>query len=149
MQPDVVCRAEDLPFADGELRPRRLPARRRTTSTTSRAAVREMARVAARRVADRRHALHAARTLEEAEKLRDPSHVRNYTDEEWRGFVEDAGPAASTTCASLPQRRRVRAWLARAGCEGEEAERVRELVGDRVDGRPADARPIALKAVKA
>jgi hypothetical protein len=37
------------------------------------------------------------------------------------------------------------AWLARAGCEGEEAERVRELLGARIDdGRLAMTR-IALK----
>ena len=29
--------------------------------------------------------------VEQAEKLRDPSHVRNYTEAEWRGFVADAG----------------------------------------------------------
>ena len=29
--------------------------------------------------------------VEEAERLRDPSHVRNYTEAEWRGFVKDAG----------------------------------------------------------
>ena len=29
--------------------------------------------------------------VEEAEKLRDPSHVRNYGEDEWRAFVEAAG----------------------------------------------------------
>jgi len=34
---------------------------------------------------------------------------------------------------SLPQRVEVEPWLARAGCEGEEADRVRELAADRID----------------
>ncbi len=30
--------------------------------------------------------------VEEAEKLRDPSHVRNYSEAEWRAFAERGGP---------------------------------------------------------
>ena len=58
MQADVSRPAEDLPFADGELRRRRHAASPRTTSPTSRKAVaRDGARRATRVVRRRRHAL--------------------------------------------------------------------------------------------
>ena len=38
--------------------------------------------------------------IEAAEKLRDPSHVQNYTDAEWRGLVSRHGSRRSTTSAS-------------------------------------------------
>ena len=64
----------------------------RTTSATSARRSTEMARVA-------RESLVIVDTMfmgddvEAAEKLRDPSHVRNYTDAEWRGLVADTGLA--------------------------------------------------------
>ncbi len=39
-------------------------------------------------------------------------------------------------------------WLARAGCEGEEAERVRELAADRIADGWITLERIAVKAVK-
>ena len=62
-----------------------------------RAAVREMARVA--RPGARVIIIDSAapdddsldRQWNHIEKLRDPSHVRNYRSSEWRGFVNDAG----------------------------------------------------------
>ena len=72
---------------------------------------------------------------EEAEKLRDPSHVRNYTEAEWRAFVEDAGLRIDDV-RHFEHSFDFAAWLARTGCEGEEAESAERLFGDRVaDGR--------------
>ena len=89
MRPDVICRAESLPFADGAFD---VVACRTAAHHFAdvRAAVREMARVSGDRVliVD---TLHMGDAVEEAEVLRDPSHVRNYTEAEWRGFVEEAG----------------------------------------------------------
>ena len=73
--------------------------------------------------------------VEEAEKLRDPSHVRNYTEAEWREIVCDARLGIDEVRFSEHEMD-FAAWLARTGCEGEEAERVTALLGDRVaDGR--------------
>lgn len=133
MRPDVICRAESLPFADGafDVVACRTAAHHFADPA---AAVREMGRVARDRVllVD---TLFMGDDAEEAERLRDPSHVRNYTDAEWRSLVEEAGLAVAEArfyehAIDFP------AWLARTGCEGEDAARVEELFGDRVaDGR--------------
>jgi ubiquinone/menaquinone biosynthesis C-methylase UbiE len=88
--------AEALPFSDGSfdiVTVRQAPHH----YADVRAAVREMARVAkpgARvvivdTVSPEDSSLD--RQWNEIEKLRDPSHVRNYSPSEWRGFVTDAG----------------------------------------------------------
>lgn len=133
MRPDVICRAESLPFADGafDVVACRTAAHHFADPA---AAVREMGRVARDRVllVD---TLFMGDDAEEAERLRDPSHVRNYTDAEWRSLVEEAGLAVAEArfyehAIDFP------AWLARTGCEGEDAARVEALWGDRVaDGR--------------
>jgi SAM-dependent methyltransferase len=133
MRPDVVCRAESLPFAEGSFD---VVACRTAAHHFAdvRLAVEEMARVSGDRV------LLVDTTFmgddaEEAEKLRDPSHVRNYTEAEWRAFVEDAGLRIDDV-RHFEHSFDFRAWLARTGCEGEEAESAERLLGDRVaDGR--------------
>jgi hypothetical protein len=91
--------------------------------------------------------LHMGEAAEEAERLRDPSHVRNYTEEEWRAFVDGAGLRIEQV--ELTQNTfDFAAWLRRTGCEGEEAERVRDLWGGRVaDGR-LSLDKICIRAVK-
>ena len=88
-----------------------------------RAAVREMARVSADRVlvVD---TLHMGDDVEEAEALRDPSHVRNYTEAEWRGFVEEAGLRIEEL-RTLEHPFDFASWLERTGCSGETAARSR------------------------
>ena len=133
MRPDVICRAESLPFADGSFD---VVACRTAAHHFAdvRAATREMARVSRDRVliVD---TIHMGDAIEEAEALRDPSHVRNYTEAEWRGIVGEAGLGIDDV-RFFSHTFDFAAWLARTGCEGEEAQRVEELLGDRVaDGR--------------
>src|SRR5512135_3194695 len=89
MQPDVLCRAEAVPFASGSfdvVACRTAPHHFEDVAQ----AVREMARVAAERVliVD---TVDMGEDVERAEKLRDPSHVRNYGEAEWLELVGQAG----------------------------------------------------------
>ena len=85
---------------------------------------------------------------EEAEKLRDPSHVRNYSEAEWRGFLEQQGSIVEEVrTLRLPDR--VRALARADGLRRRDAERVRELLADRIDRRPDRARPHRVRARKA
>jgi SAM-dependent methyltransferase len=129
MSPDVICRAEDLPFADEsfDVAACRVAAHH---FEDVQAAVREMARVARDRVLIVDNLYLGARE-EEADRIRDPSHVRNYTEEEWRGFFEAAGLQVDAA-ARFDKAIELEPWLERAGCEGEEADRVRELLADRI-----------------
>jgi SAM-dependent methyltransferase len=127
MQADVVARAEDIPFADGSFDvvvSRIAPHHFEDVA----AALAEMERVSNRLVVIE-DTLFSSERHEEAEKLRDPTHVRNYTEDEWRGFLTDAGlEVEQVEC--FEKTHPLEAWLARTGCEGEEAERVRELLAD-------------------
>ena len=133
MKPDVICPAEELPFADAcfDVVACRTAAHHFADVP---AAVAEMARVSSDRVllVD---TVNMGESLEEAEVRRDPSHVRNYTEDEWRAFM--AG--ARLEIAEVRIFRHtfdLDAWLARTGCEGEEAVEVVRLLGDRAaEGR--------------
>src|SRR5215510_7031858 len=130
MQPDVVCRAEELPFDDGsfDLVTCRVAAHH---FEDVRRAVTEMARVSADGVivADN---LYLGERAEEAERLRDSTHVRCYSEDEWREFLEAAGLVVGHVRV-LDKPIEVEPWLARAGCSGEAAARVRALLEDRID----------------
>jgi SAM-dependent methyltransferase len=142
MQADVMARAEDLPFADESfdtVATRIAPHHFQDVA----AAVRELARVARRLVlvADLRY---RDETGEQAELLRDPTHVRSYSEDEWRALFEQAGLTVEAV-ELFDVEIELGPWLARAGCEGEEAARVCELLADRIgDGRLQVPR-IALK----
>jgi SAM-dependent methyltransferase len=141
----VVCRGEDLPFADSsfDVVACRVAAHH---FADVRAAVREMARVAAGRVLVVDN-LHGGEALEEAERLRDPSHVRNYTAEEWRTMLEDSGLGVDDV-RFFDKPIELEPWLERAGCTGEEAQRVRELVADRTADGWVTLERIAVNAAK-
>jgi SAM-dependent methyltransferase len=145
MRPDVICRAEDLPFADAsfDVVACRVAAHH---FEDVRAAAAEMGRIAADRVllVD---TVNMGEAVEQAERLRDPSHVRNYDEAEWRSFFESAGLQIEDV-RFFAQSFDVEAWLRRTGSEGAEAERALELLGERVaDGRLTLDR-IAIRAGK-
>jgi SAM-dependent methyltransferase len=145
MGPDVVCRAEDLPFADAsfDVVASRLGAHHFADVA---AAVREMARVAAERVLVVDN-VYAGEAWEEADRIRDPSHVRKLDEDEWRQVFENAGLRVAEV-RRLERTIRVRQWLERTRCLGAEAARVRELLADRIDGDTIQIERIALKGKK-
>jgi SAM-dependent methyltransferase len=129
MRPDVVSRAEDLPFADGSfdcvvtrIAPHHFG--------DVRAAIHELSRVT-NDVVVVEDTLYSGNRHEQAEKLRDPTHVRNYTEEEWVELLTDAGLEVEQR-ELFEKVHPLDDWLARTGCEGAEAERVRELLADRM-----------------
>ena len=78
MRADVLCRAEHLPFADGSFDvvvTRIAPHHFDDVA----AAMREMARVA-RKLVIVEDTLFESEAVEQAERLRDPTHVRSYTE---------------------------------------------------------------------
>jgi len=147
MRPDVVSRAEDLPFADGSF-----------DCVVSRIAphhfgdvrkgVDEMARVS-NDVVVIEDTLYSSDRQEQAEKLRDPTHVHNYAEDEWVEFLTAAGLEVEQR-ELFEKVHPVEDWLARTGCEGEEAEHVKELLSDRMtnDGTAWNDVKILLKARK-
>jgi SAM-dependent methyltransferase len=143
MEPDVVCHAERLPFPDRSfaLVACRLAAHHFDDAG---AAVREMARVSSDRVilVD---TLFSGEAAEEAERVRDPSHVRSYDEGEWRQMLGQAGlhiEEARIVDGSLE----MEPWLERAGCRGDAAARVRELLADRIEGERVRFERICMRA---
>jgi SAM-dependent methyltransferase len=131
MRADVLAPAEHIPFADDSFD---TVATRIAPHHFSdiRAAVAEMARVAGRVVLVE-DTLFDSEQVEEAECLHDPTHVRSYSEEEWRSFLEEAGLRVEEVELQA-KRRDFDAWCDRTGCTGAEREKTRELLGDRVDG---------------
>ena len=129
MQADVLAPAEHLPFADGafDVVATRLAAHHFADVL---AALKEMARVAARRVVICDNTF-VSESSEEADRLRDPSHVRNYGVAEWESFFELAGLEVAEQ-RHLERPLEIELWLARVDCSGADATRVRELLGDRI-----------------
>jgi SAM-dependent methyltransferase len=145
MQADTTAPAEELPFADDsfDVVACRIAAHH---FGDVQQAVREMARVAKQRVivCDNTFISEAG---EEADRLRDPSHVRNYSVAEWHVFFEQAG----LTVADEVQLERwvdVEPWLERAGTPAEDAERVRELIAHEVVDGKKRLPTLVIKGVK-
>jgi SAM-dependent methyltransferase len=146
MAPDVVCRAEDLPFADGSFDAvvSRLGAHHFADVA---AAVREMARVASDRVLVVDN-VYAGEAWEAADRIRDPSHVRKLDEGEWRKVFEDAGLRVADV--RRPTRTlHVPTWLERTRCVGADAARVRSLLSDLIENDTIEIERIALKGTKA
>ena len=148
MRPDVVCPAEHLPFADSSfdvvvsrIAPHHF--------SDIELAIAEMARVARDAVVVE-DTLFTSDAVERAEALRDPTHVRNYTEAQWRAFLAGAGLEVERV-EHFEKTHDFAAWLARTGCVGEEAERVRELLAEHAseDGTTWQDTKIILRARKA
>ena len=143
MQPTVVARAEHIPFADDSfdvvacrIAPHHFE--------DVRAAVREMARVSKDRVVVQDN-LFLGDEVEEAEKLRDPTHVRCYSEDEWRTFFADAGLRVEDE-RLFERAVEVEPWLARVETPEEDAARVRELLADNVEDGRLNLDSIVVKA---
>jgi SAM-dependent methyltransferase len=130
MQPDVISRAEELPFADGSFD---VVACRVAAHHFDRVenAVREMARVSRDRVIVVDN-LFRDDEAEEADRVRDPSHVRNYTEDEWRKLFESAGLQVEEV-RHFDKPIEVEPWLERAATPDDDAVRVRELLADLIE----------------
>ena len=145
MQPTVVARAENIPFADDSfdvvacrIAPHHFE--------DVRAAVREMARVSKDRVVVQDN-LFLSEEVEEAEKLRDPTHVRCYSEDEWRSFFADAGLRVDDERV-FERSVEVEPWLARVETPDEDAARVRELLAGRIEDGRLTLRSLILKGQK-
>jgi len=129
MQPDVIARAEHLPFADSSfdvvtcrIAPHHFEDIRK--------AVAEMARVT-RALLVIEDNLHIDEQVEQAERLRDPTHVRCHSADEWLELL--VGTGLDVERVELVERKRhVDDWLARVDTPSEDAQRVRELLGERI-----------------
>jgi ubiquinone/menaquinone biosynthesis C-methylase UbiE len=143
MHPDVICRAEDLPFAERSFGVVACRTAAHHFGDVA-AAVREMARVSDRRVliVD---TLYMGDDVEQAETLRDPSHVRNYSKAEWRELVESAGLRVVEE-KTFEHSFDLAAWLERTGCHGADAARAVELLGSRARNGRLTLAKIAIHA---
>jgi SAM-dependent methyltransferase len=145
MQADVVCRAEDLPFADASfdvvacrLAPHHFE--------DVQAGIAEMARVSRGLVLVVDN-LRMGEDDENANRLRDPSHVRNYSEEEWRELFAGTGLDVEDL-RTMEVTLRFQPWLDRTGTSPQAGDRIRELIGERVEGDTMRLGRIALKGRK-
>ena len=145
MRPTVVSSAEHLPFADDsfDVVACRIAAHH---FDDVRAAVRELARVSRDRVVVEDN-LFVSEQVEEAEKLRDPTHVRCYSDVEWRDLFADAGLEVADE-RTFERRVEVEPWLARVETPEDDAAQVRGLLVGRVQDGRLTLRSIVLKGKK-
>jgi SAM-dependent methyltransferase len=146
MGPDVICRAEDLPFADGAFDfvvSRIAPHHFEDIAT----ALTEMARVSNDLVVIE-DTLYVSEQVEEAEKLRDPTHIRSYSEPEWRALLEDVDLEVERV-ELIEKRHALEPWLDRSGTPPEDKVRVKELLADQIEGDEYVDTKLVLKARKA
>jgi SAM-dependent methyltransferase len=145
MRPDVVSRAEEIPFADGsfDVVTCRIAAHH---FEDVHAAVGEMARVTRRLVVIEDNVFVDER-VEEAERLRDPTHVRCYSEEEWKQLLRDSSLEVAEI-EHFERRPVVEDWLARVDTPPADARRVRELLVDHIEDGALRLQSIVVKARK-
>jgi SAM-dependent methyltransferase len=146
MEPDAIAPADHLPFADSSFDAVacRIAAHHFPDAL---AAVKEMARVARHRVVVCDN-VFVSETSEVADRLRDPSHVRNYGVAEWQSFFELAGLQIAAE-EYMVRDTDLEDWLARTETPEVDRVQVRELLGDRIrDGR-LELPTVVLKGIKA
>jgi SAM-dependent methyltransferase len=146
MEADVVARAEELPFADStfDVAVCRIAAHHFDDVAL---AIRELARVSRDRVVLQDN-LFLSEEVEEAERLHDPSHVRCYSEDEWRSFFAAAGLNVDRL-EILRRRLPLDPWLERAQTPPADAARVRELLADRTEAGLIETEAIILRGRKA
>jgi SAM-dependent methyltransferase len=145
MHPDVICRAEELPFPAGsfDLVGSRIAAHHYADDE---AGLAEMARVTKDAVL-LEDLLFVDERVEAGEKLRDPSHVRTRTLEEWRDLFAAHGLRVERE-EVIDRHTSFSAWLERCDCTGETAGRARELLSHRLDGDDYLSTVFMIKGVK-
>jgi ubiquinone/menaquinone biosynthesis C-methylase UbiE len=146
MEPDAIAPADHLPFADSSFDAVacRIAAHHFPNVL---AALKEMARVARHRVVICDN-VFVSESSEEGDRLRDPSHVRNYGVAEWHSFFELAGLRVAEE-TSMVRDTDFEDWLARTETPEADRVQVRELMQDRVrDGR-LELPTLVLKGIKA
>jgi SAM-dependent methyltransferase len=143
MKADVVAPADHLPFEDGsfDVVTCRIAAHHFPDIA---AAVEEMARVSNRLLVIEDN-LFRGEQVEEAERLRDPTHVRCYSEDEWKELVTRVGFEVEQV-EQFDRRQSVEAWLERVETPAADAARIRELLADRIDGDEVSFESILLKA---
>ncbi len=146
MQADTTATAEHLPFADGSFDAVacRLAAHHFADVI---AAVKEMARVAKHRVVICDNTF-VSESSEEADRVRDPSHVRNYSQPEWHSFFELAGLEFADE-ASMVRDTDFEDWLDRTETPVADRARVRALLDGRIHDGRLDLPTVVLKGTKA
>ena len=145
MGADTTAPAEDLPFADSSFDAVacRIAAHH---FADVQAAVHEMARVARRTVVVCDNTF-VSEVSEEADRLRDPTHVRNYGVAEWHSFFEQAGLEVADE-RFLQRPVEIEPWLDRAGTPTADRDRVKELLGDRIADGWMDLPTLVIKGAK-
>jgi SAM-dependent methyltransferase len=130
MKADVVAPADHLPFEDGSfdvvtcrIAPHHFP--------DIHAAVQEMARVSNRLLVIEDNVFRGEH-VEEAERLRDPTHVRCYSEDEWKELVTESGFEVEQV-EPFERRQSVDGWLERVETPPDAAARVRELLAEDID----------------
>jgi SAM-dependent methyltransferase len=138
-----ISTSEHLPFADGsfDVVVTRIAAHHFEDIG---AAVAEMARVSNRLLVIEDN-LYIGDEAEEAERLRDPTHVRRYGEDEWKDLVTGAGFEVEQV-QLFDRRQSFDAWVRRVETPEEDAARVRELLADWIEDGEVSLPTIVLKA---
>jgi SAM-dependent methyltransferase len=146
MKADVVAPADHLPFADASFDAVacRIAAHHFPDVL---AALKEMARVARHRVVICDNTF-TSESAEEADRLRDPSHVRNYGVAEWHSFFELAGLEIADE-AFLVRDTDFEDWLERTETPAADRARVAELLDSRIREGRLELPTVVLKGLKA
>ena len=143
MKADVVAPADHLPFEEGsfDVVTCRIAAHHFSDLD---AAVKEMARVSNRLFVVEDN-LFRGEHAEEAERLRDPTHVRCYSEDEWKDVVTGAGFEVEQV-EHFDRRQSLEGWLERVDTPRDAAARIRELLADRIEDGMLAFESILLKA---
>jgi ubiquinone/menaquinone biosynthesis C-methylase UbiE len=145
MEPDVIAPADHLPFADASFDAVacRIAAHHFPNVL---AAVQEMARVARDRVVICDNTF-TSESAEEADRLRDPSHVRNYGVAEWHSFFELAGLRVADE-AVMVRDTDFADWLDRTETPDDLRPQIAELLESRLRNERLELPTVVLKGAR-
>ncbi|MDX6514936.1 MAG: hypothetical protein QOH73_602, partial [Gaiellaceae bacterium] len=76
-----------------------------------------------------------------------PSHVRSYSEQEWRRMLERAGLEVEES-RIVEKSGPLDQWLALVGCDGSEADEVCSLIPHRIRGNDVTTSHVLLRARK-